>query len=332
MKLFGEDFYGFVGSKEYDEYFNRYLEEFDSDEDPSYSGILIDEVEEKKKELASFLTKVKEAEAAVFPGCVVFNKPGFGRVYPAFCFDENGDWKVRDVHDSDLLEMTADFSREVFYRNPMFGILLDKLGDLGFPLSKENDFERISSFASFADRLPKYIEMIGGAGIDIHQRFRFSERRTSMTAYDVFQKNIFQMNSRNAISGTTAGISSKERNFSAADKARYYSRMAEKEEVDFVKDRYAEKAEYWKKVDENAEILPEMEASCGPNHKWNAADNYINAKHKLDKNTDPGRDEELKFRLQYWETAAREEKKVNDMVKAIERNMERDVPSYGIER
>ena len=110
------------------------------------------------------------------------------------------------------------------------------------------------------------------------------------------------------------------------DKAAYYSMMASKESVDFVRERYAEKASYWKKVSTGGRITPEERARCAPGHKWDAVDNYVHARHCLEKAKDPDVVAEYKLRLVYWEKAARQEFVVDVMVRALSSKPVRAMP------
>ena len=110
------------------------------------------------------------------------------------------------------------------------------------------------------------------------------------------------------------------------DKATYYFMMASKEPVDFVRERYAEKASYWKKVSTRGRITPEEKARCAPGHKWDAVDNYVHVRHCLEKAKDPDVVAEYKLRLDYWEKAARQEFMVDVMVRALSSKPVRAMP------
>ena len=302
--VFNDDFHGFIGSKEYD----KYLETLDfSDEDTSYVGLLKEEAEEKKSVLKDFVRDVADCEMVAFPAykLVVFDNPVMttddGRIvadgkFPALQICNEG--------------REASYDPEKWY----LGKFLDKLEDLGVPV-REDDRERIASFATFADKLSPYSEGMKASRLDA----TFAEREAARKDYE---DSLKFSSSRVSRAKPQRVKPQPQRSFSPAAKARYYARMAEKETVDFVKDRYAEKAEYWGKVSRGEEVSPELEASCGPDHKWNAADNYINASHKLEKDlrtmTYSHTTEILQKRVEYWEQAAREEKKVNDMVKSLD--------------
>lgn len=327
MAFFDDDFHGFIGSKEYDEYLGTL--DF-SDEDTSYVGLLKEEAEEKKAELGDFVKDVADCEMVAFPAykLVVFDNPGIstddGRImadgkFPALQMFPDGTWRRSDLAQDELVTLLCNDGREASYdpENGHLGEFLDKLKDLGVPV-REDDRERIASFATFADKLSPYAEGMKASKLDA----TFAEREAARKDYE----DSLKFSSGRVSRAKPQRVKPQpQRSFSPAAKARYYARMAEKETVDFVKDRYAEKAEYWGKVSRGEEVSPELEASCGPDHKWNAADNYINARHKLEKGFKAARTavelrvvSVLQKRVDYWEQAAREEKKVNDMVKSLD--------------
>lgn len=306
---FGSDFHGFVGTPEYENYLSDYLDSLD--EDPSYDGILGDESAEHGEILSKLCSEVSGTGVAVLSGpvehsaIVVFNKRQDDGRYIALRVSDDGEWDQFSMTASEIADAACDV-REKLYNSAWFSRLIEEMERAGFPVSAGSDMPRISHFATFVDRLPEYRELMEEGPYPVLLKER------DLTAQD-FEEVI---SSRARPDGRKHSYERKL--FSPAKKACYYFRMAEKETVDFVRDRYAEKAEYWKKVAENAVISPEMEASCGPDHKWNAVDNYINVRHKLEKNRDSAKNVELELRLKYWENAARDEKKVNDLVRMIE--------------
>ena len=81
----------------------------------------------------------------------------------------------------------------------------------------------------------------------------------------------------------------------AFDKSEYYSRVAEKESVDFVKTRYEEKAAYWNKVFRGEAVTPDEKSRFGSRHAKDPVDAYINVRHCIEKSKDP--EETKKFRV-----------------------------------
>lgn len=65
----------------------------------------------------------------------------------------------------------------------------------------------------------------------------------------------------------------------AADKFSYYSDAAKKEEVDFVRVRYEEKADFWNKILHGEEVTNEEIARCGPGHNPSKIDLYVHYQH-----------------------------------------------------
>ena len=319
MAFFNDNFHGFIGSKEYD----KYLDTLDfSDEDTSYVGLLKEEAEEKKAQLRDFVKDVGDADVVVFPDykLVVFDAVQKGMFFSGILSLQmfpDGTWNQRFLSADQFSVFLCNEGREDSY-DPETGHLaefLDKLEDLGLPVSNEKNGFRISSFATFADASPDYIKAMKTSG----QVELLNRRNDARQGYEAVVNNL--------ASGSVVPVRPSRRQaqprrpLSPDAKARYYARMAEKETVDFVKDRYAEKSEYWDKVSRGEEVSLEMEASCGPDHKWNAADNYVSVRHKLEgaqkKNLGFETVDILEKRLKYWEQAAREEKKVNDFVRGL---------------
>ena len=125
-----------------------------------------------------------------------------------------------------------------------------------------------------------------------------------------------------------SSVSLNDKDFSRK-KAAYYSGAAEKEDVDFVKARYEEKASYWDKISRNEAVSPEEEARCAPGHKRDAVDNYVYARHCLGKVQSPEEAAECYRKMEFWEKAVREEMKVDALVKALAERDEKLAPNIG---
>lgn len=87
----------------------------------------------------------------------------------------------------------------------------------------------------------------------------------------------------------------------------YYLVKAANEQNELMKARLEQKADYWTKVAKGEVPSQELEALCGPGHKWTAVDYMINAQKNLENSKDPQKIAEFQFKLGYWEKVAKGE-------------------------
>ena len=274
---------------------------FDDDNELSYEELVLRDQEEReyeekyekeKQETIEFM-KLKGAEFRKEIGSpevsyyenkygepyFVFNKKTLDGKYVAVHLYSSYEWAREDVDESELVGFLISSEREDFRS---LGSFLDDAEKLGLPVSRKKDFERISHFATFADKLPRYREYMA-----THAPERLASRLAKSSV------------------------------FFPVRKASYYSVAAENEPDVLVKSRYEEKASYWQKIADGKPVTPEEEARCGPGHKWDAVDHLVYRRHCLAQAVSSNDAVDFQRRVGYWRTAALEEQKVNALVRAL---------------
>ena len=188
------------------------------------------------------------------------NEAGKDEKYLGFVFFDDGTWFRDDIGLPDMVSCTR-FERGF----KSFAAVLDGIGKLGFPVSASKDFDRISSFVTFLDRMPEVVADFEVRGEPFILDFR---RRKAIKFYESHPD--FR-------APVSSGMSIEERKMRYYDWAAHYDHDSE----DFVRDRYQEKADYWRAKMEGRGVTPEMEARCGPGHKLDATDEFIRYRHDL---------------------------------------------------
>lgn len=246
--------------------------------------------------------KYKVPYGADIPYRLVFdhrvNEAGKNEKYLSFMFFEDGTWFRDDIDLPNMVSSACAQQRDVKYE--CFADVLDGIGKLGFPVSASKDLDRISSFVTFLDRMP-----------EVEAELEVTEW-TIMLNYRKRDANEFYKSHPDFRAPVSSGMSIEER------KMRYYDWAAHLDSEDFVRDRYQEKADYWRAKMEGRGVTPEMEARCGPGHKPDATDRFIRERHNMatvDYHSDEYDADEL---LSSYEEEAREEWKARKLVRALE--------------
>lgn len=285
--------YGLAGSDEYDRHVRDIWTAFEmGDEDPSYASYLRDAAESSRRKAVRLVAEVGTAEFTAVPyggGCLfVFDRKTPEDKYVSVAVYEDGSWDRNDITEDELSKCLCDRYREKFYESNFFDYFQD-LKTLGFPVFEGKPLDRISHFATFADKLPGYKEGLAGYDaklfVDRVARASRFEHGRAPTLEELAPAKPF-----------------------LEKKAEYYLEASRREANPLVAERYLEKRDYWRMLAEGAEIPSEMAARCAPGHKPDAVDKFVCARHAvMVARTDEDR-EKYKMMMRRWEDIAAREK------------------------